>query len=84
MKSGGRSRRERFAAAALLGLFALAAGAAKAKRVFAAMMDMGKIDTAKIEVAGCGVMEKMGLSGNNPNGIASSSPRLPSVRGYLG
>ena len=30
---------------------ALAAGGAEAKRVFAAMMDMGKIDVAKIEAA---------------------------------
>lgn len=30
---------------------ALAAGGSEAKRVFAAMMDMGKIDVAKIEAA---------------------------------
>lgn len=30
---------------------ALAAGGAEAKRVFAAMMEMGKIDIAKIEAA---------------------------------
>jgi len=30
---------------------ALAAGGPEAKRVFAAMMDMGKIDVAKIEAA---------------------------------
>jgi len=30
---------------------AMAAGGAEAKRIFAAMMDMGKIDIAKIEAA---------------------------------
>jgi predicted 3-demethylubiquinone-9 3-methyltransferase (glyoxalase superfamily) len=32
----------------------LTAGGAEAKRVFAAMMDMERIDVAKIEVARCG------------------------------
>ena len=41
---------------------------AYAKRACAAMMDMGKINIAK----------------NNANGVMAQSPRLPSLRGYLG
>ncbi len=37
---------------------ALAAGGAEAKRVFAAMIDMGKIDIAKIETARRGWWER--------------------------